>query len=270
MLSLSKDAGRAFQAACIFICLVLVCSPANAGLTRAQLNSVGVFPPHGATLPPALLFDDLGGKPLSVSQALGSTPAVVLFTDFACKTLCGPILTMTSAALVQTGLIPGQSFHLLVIGMRPKSAAARARAFVDPQLNPTLAGATRILLGNAPAVAAATRALGYRYVYDAQNDQFAHPTAAFVLTRAGKLTAVLSALGLRGPDLRLALVSAGEGQVGTIADRLRLLCYCYDPETGIYSASIGRIIDAACLVTVLMLGGWFLLLRRRERSARRT
>ncbi|MGH6876203.1 MAG: SCO family protein [Rhizomicrobium sp.] len=260
---------RYARAGCFFLALLSV-APAQAGLTESQLRTVGVFPPRGAILPAALAFRDANGNAVTIAQALGGTPAIVLFTDFACKTLCGPILTMTSAALVQTGLAPGGDFHLLVIGMRANATASQARAFVAPQLAPRLAGATRILLGDARAIAAATHALGYRYAYDAQNDQFAHPTAAFVIARSGKLNAVLSALGLSGTDLRLALVSAGAGGGATIVDRLRLLCYCYDPQTGIYSASIGRLIDAAAFVTVLMLGGGLYLLRRRERTARPT
>jgi protein SCO1/2 len=264
MPSLSKQAGQYSRAACIVFCLLFIWAPAHAALTRAELRTVGVFPPVRAVIPPALLFHDTNGNSVRLGAALGNVPAVLLFSDFACKSLCGPILTMTSAALAQSGLRPGRDFHLLVIGLRVNGSVAQARAFVGPQLSARIAGATRILIGNGPAVSAATRALGYRYLYDSGHDQFAHPTAAFVLGGSGKLTAVLSAPGLRATDVRLALLGAGSGTAETFADRLRLLCYCYDPATGIYSAAIGRLIDAAAGATVLALGCAIWLLRRKQ------
>lgn len=237
--------------------------PAQAWLSRAQLRKVGVFPPAGATLPLSLVFHDIAGRIVNIRDALGGTPAVLLFSDFACKSLCGPILTMTSAALLQSGLKAGRDFHLVVIGLRADGKPAQARAFVRPQLAKTVAGATRILIADSSSLAAATRALGYNYLYDSQHDQFAHPTAAFVLAPSGQLAAMLSAPGVRGTDLRLALLTAGAGKAETIADRLRLLCYCYDPATGVYTAAIGRMVDAAACATVLALGGAIWLLRRK-------
>lgn len=245
------------------ICL-LAASPAFAGLTKAEIGKVGVFPPKNAALPLSLSFHDENGKTETLKQLFAGAPAIVIFADYTCKTLCGPILEMTSAALAQSELKPGHDFHLIVIGMDPNDNATEARAFTAPQIDPKIGAATDILLGNRRTISTATRALGYRYVYDRQHDQFAHPTTAFVMTPDGKLSKVLSALGLRGEDVRLALVSAGHGAIGTFADRIRLLCYCYDPATGIYSASISRMIDGAAAVTVASLIFGFAFFKWRE------
>lgn len=254
--------------ALLVIAFLLSAPPAFAGLTTAEIHRVGVFPPKHAALPLALTFRDENGKNHALTQLFAGAPALVIFADYTCKTLCGPILEMTSAALAHSGLKPGRDFHLVVIGMDPKDNAMQARAFTAPQIDPKVKDATYVLLGNKKTVAIATQALGYRYAYDKQYDQFAHPTAAFVMTPEGKLSEVLSALGLRGQDVRLALVSAGQGAIGTIADRIRLLCYCYDPATGIYSASISRMIDGAAAATVASLLLGFVLFKWRERQHR--
>lgn len=250
--------------ALLAIAFLLCASPAWAGLTKAEISKVGVYPPKHAVLPLSLEFRDENGKTHTLKQLFAGAPAIVLFADYTCKTLCGPILEMTSAALAQSGLKPGKEFHLIVIGMDPKDNAKQARAFTAPQIDPKIQAATYVLLGSKKAVDAATRALGYRYVYDKQYDQFAHPTNAFVMTPDGKLSKVLSALGLRGQDVRLALVSAGQGTIGTFADTIRLLCYCYDPATGVYSASISRMIDGAAAVTVASLLLGFAFFKWRE------
>lgn len=246
------------------VALLAFASPAVAGLTKDQISKVGVFAPDNAAVPTDLSFRTTDGGRETLAQAADGTPTVVVFADYTCKTLCGPIMAMTSSALVKSGLTPGKDYHLVIIGLDPKDTAEQAKSFVTPQLDKNVAHATTILLGDKTNTKIATNAVGYRYVYDKQHDQFAHPTAAFVLTKDGKLTAALSALGIRSRDIRAALVSAGNGAVGTIADKLRQLCYCYDPATGLYSTSINRLIDAAAVLTLLMLGGLLLYLRKHE------
>ena len=88
-----------------------------------------------------------------------------------------------------------------------------------------------------------------------EHDQFAHPAAAYVITPAGRIARVLSGLGLDGNDLRLALVDAGEGRIGTFIDHIRLLCYGFDPAQGIYTASIERWLMALAAATVIAFAG---------------
>ena len=73
--------------------------------------------------------------------------------------------------------------------------------------------------------------------------------------RAAASHVLLSGLGLSGADFRLALVEAGHGAVGTFADRIRLLCYGYDPARGIYTERITLFLELAAGATVLVMAG---------------
>ena len=84
-------------------------------------------------------------------------------------------------------------------------------------------------------------------------------------TPTGKIARVLSGLGLDGGDLRLALVDAGRGTVGTFTDHIRLLCYGFDPARGIYTERITFFLELAAGATVLMLGSGILTLLAMER-----
>jgi protein SCO1/2 len=70
--------------------------------------------------------------------------------------------------------------------------------------------------------------------------------------------------------MRLALVAAGQGHVGSLGDRIRLLCYGYDPVRGIYTERITLMLEIAAAITVAALGGAILLMnavmRRRASS----
>jgi protein SCO1/2 len=248
------------------------CAAAHASFTQAQLGAVYADAKPDAQLPLGQDFVDETGKVTTLGAAIGNGPAVIVFADYTCTTLCGPILAFAAGGLEKTGLVGGRDFHLIAIGIDPKDTLADARAMKASHVGAgtLLAAATVMLTGKAEAVRAATTAAGYHYVYDKDADQFAHPAVAYVVTAQGRISRVLSGLGLDAADLRLALVDAGKGRVGTIADRIRLLCYCFDPETGIYSTAISRLMLGAGILTVLAVAGGISLLtfglRRRAQS----
>lgn len=255
----------------LLFALALVLTPltcAFAGVSRAVLNQVYVDPAPGATLPLNLVFRDESGRPMSLTQALDDHAVVLVFADYTCRTLCGPILDFTTTALQKSKLRAGSDYRLVVIGLDPKDSLDSARAMKATHLDDggPISRAALFLTGTAATVGQATAALGYHFAYDAQHDQFAHPAAAFVLTRRGKVTRVLSGVGLSGTDLHLALVDAGQGQVGTLADRFRLLCYGYDPSRGIYTARIGFILKISGAITLATMAGGILVMHRMTKA----
>lgn len=253
--------------------LVLTCAavaagtPAAAGFSAAQLAAVSAAPPPGAALPLALGFRDEAGHPETLGAALGGIPAVVVFADYTCHTLCGPILEFAAAGLAKSGLRPGTDYRLVAIGLDPKDGLDAAREMKSSHIAPgdPVARAAIFLSGRASEIAAATAAVGLRYAYDPEHDQFAHPAAAYVIDGGGRVRRMLSGLGLDGGDLRLALVDAGQGAVGTFADQIRLLCYGYDPVRGIYTERITALLEIAAATTVLAMAGAMLLMFARER-----
>lgn len=248
--------------------LLLFEGAAAAGVNNAALDAVYVEPKPGAALPMNLEFRDEAGQTRSLATALKDRPAVLVFADYTCHTLCGPVLDFTIAALQQTGLPPGSAYRLLVVGLDPKDGLDAARALKYSHLanDDAIRRAALFLTGTPAAIEQATTALGYHFAYDAEHDQFAHPAAAFVLNSNGGVTRVLSGLGLSGADLRLALVEAGNGQVGALADRFHLLCYGYDPARGIYTARIGFFLQITAAFTLAAMGGGLLVLHRMARA----
>lgn len=251
--------------------LLALAAPAQAGFSAAQLQALAATPRPNAALPLDRAFVDETGRSRTLREALGGKPAVLIFADYTCHTLCGPILDFAAAALRQSALQPGGDFRLVVIGLDPKDGldAARVMRVERVGTDDPLARAAVFLTGQAADIEAATHALGYAYAYDAAADQYAHPAAAYVLDAGGKVTRVLSGLGLSGSDMRLALVAAGQGQVGTLGDRIRLLCYGYDPVRGIYTERITLLLEIAAAVTVAALGGSIVLMNAiaRRRAA---
>jgi len=252
--------------AAILLLLCLSILPARAAVSQADLDSVGVDAKQGAALPPALRFTDDTGSERTLGEAMDGKPAVLVFADYTCGNLCGPILAFAAAGLEKTGLSPGKDFRLIAIGLDPKDSLADAREMKRSRIGDTLASATIFLSGAPAAIQAATEVAGYHAVYDREHDQFAHPGAVFILAPDGRIVRVLSGLGLSGADLRLALVDAGQGKVGSLLDQIHLRCFGFDAARGIYTASITRILALAGAATVatLLLGMLIMNLRARR------
>jgi protein SCO1/2 len=242
--------------------------PVHATITRSDLAEVGVTGRPDASLPLNLPLKGEDGTAKPVNDWLGTAPSIWVLADYTCKTLCGPVISIVSDALSHSALRPGADFRLIVVGLDPKDTADDAAKMKQAQVGDG-GSAAYFLRGDAGAIAELTRALGFRSAYDRDHDQFAHPAAAFVIRPDGRLSRVLSGLDVDSATIRLAVVSAGEGVVGTWTDHIRLLCYGYDPATGTYTVAIGRILASAAgftlAVLILLIG--FLL--RSERAARR-
>ena len=249
---------------------VLMPGPAAARLVKAELDRVAVAPAPGARAPLDLPVTDVAtGRPTTLGALLDGRPVLLLPVDYTCSNVCDPMVGQSADALAATGLAAGER-RLVLFGIDPHDDAATARGKVaelwgDRTERPVT------LVASADGITRLTGALGYRYTYDRDTDSFAHPAAALLLTGDGRLAQVLSPLALNGRDLRLALTEAGEGRVGTITDRLALLCYGYDAARGLYAPLVGRILTVAGIATIaaiaLLVAALSRIRRRQEHEA---
>jgi protein SCO1 len=251
--------------------MVACVAPTWANFTTAQLASISASPPPGAALPLDLVFRDESDRPTTIKSAISGAPALVIFADYTCRTLCGPIVEFVAAGLGKTGLRPGLDYRLVVIGINPRDGIDTARAMRANHIDPgnSVGQAAVFLSGTDANIHATTKAVGLHYAYDPEHDQYAHPAAAYVVDSGGRVRRVLSPLGLDGGDLRLAIIDAGRGAVGTFADQLHLLCYGYDPAKGIYTERITTMLGYAAGTTliVVLASVLFMIAHERRRTA---
>ena len=111
------------------------------------------------------------------------------------------------------------------------------------------------------------RAANFRYSFDEKSGLFAHASGILLLTPDGRISRYFFGVNYPGRDVRLGLVDASAGKIGTPGDRLLLFCFQYDPTAARYSATILRIIRLGGLLTVVCIIGGILMFRRREVGA---
>ena len=250
----------------IFVAIFGSAVAASARPSPDEYRDVSVsLPPHAAA-PRAALVRDEDDQPRPLSDLI-TQPTILVLADFTCRTLCGPTVAFVASALEQSGLRPNEQFRLLVIGIDPKDQPADAVRMRRDHIGGSPVGdATMFLTADHRTIETITSALGYRYRYDAEADQYVHPAAAFVLRADGRVSRVLTGIGLSGEDMRLALVEASEGRAGTLGDQVRLLCSAFDPAHGTYNVMISRVLAGSAIVTIAFLGagiGWLAFASRR-------
>jgi protein SCO1/2 len=123
------------------------------------------------------------------------------------------------------------------------------------------------LTGDADNIKRLTEAIGFRYRYDSETNQFAHASGIYIATSQGKLARYFYGIEYPPRDVRLGLIEAAQDKIGTPVDQLLLYCFHYDPATGKYGARIMNIVQAGGIVTLIGMVGMFLVLRRRVRTA---
>lgn len=125
------------------------------------------------------------------------------------------------------------------------------------------------LTGPPASIDALTAAVGFGYGYDAKSDQFAHPGMVTLLTPAGTIARYFFGVRFAPRDLRLGLVEASDGRIGTVSDAMILFCLYYDPTGATYAASVLNLVRLLSAVTAVGLAVGVVALRRYERKARR-
>jgi protein SCO1/2 len=240
--------------------------PANA--RPPQLKQVGIQQRLGQQIPADLVFRNEAGKQVRLGQYLGNGPVILNFVYFHCPMLCGQVLQGLTGALRAIGYSAGRDFTVLTVSFDPQEtpamAAAKKKMVLATYGRPEAERGWHFLTGSAASIAALTQAAGFQYQHNAQNDQFAHPTAILVLTPEGKIAQYYYGIEYAPRDLRLGLVQASNGQIGTLTDEALLYCYRYDPQTGKYSAIVSRVLRISGAVWLAMVSVFLVVMFRME------
>jgi protein SCO1/2 len=227
----------------------------------------------GAQVPLDLMFRAENGSIVRLRDLIrGDRPVLLNFMYYRCPMLCSMVLEGTTSALTELKFDVGREFDVITVSIDPRdmpeAAALKKEKYVNRYGRRGAWDGWHFLTGHESAIKSLTGAVGFQYAYDPSNDQFAHGTALIVLTPQGRVSRYFSGFEYKPRDLRLALVEASAGKIGTPTDQLLLLCFHYDPATGRYSRMSMNVVRAGGVATVAMLGGFIFIMLRGERRAR--
>jgi protein SCO1/2 len=219
-------------------------------------------------LPLELPFKDENGRTVKLGEYFGKKPVVLTFVYYECPMLCTEVLNGLESALRVLNETVGKEFDVITVSFDPKEtpvlASGKKRAYLERYKRPEAEQGWHFLTGDQASIDALTKAAGFNYTWDEASHQFAHASGIVVTTPAGKLSRYFFGVDYSPRDVRFALIESSNEKIGTLADRLLLYCYHYDPDTGNYGFVAMRAVRIGGAATILALVGFVFVSLRRE------
>lgn len=223
-----------------------------------------------------LQFTDEGGQPVRLGKYFGGKkPVVLMLVYYGCPMLCGQVMNGTVEALKQISLEIGSDYDIVSVSIDPSEdhelAAKKKVPFVRLFNREGTEGGWHFLTADSASSAKLAAQVGFKYYYDTKLQQYAHSAGIMVLTPQGKISSYYFGITYDPQDLRLGLVDASDGKIGTLADKAKLaFCYQYDPTTGSYGVAIYKAIRVIGGLMIFTLVGFIFISVRRDRKKKRT
>ena len=238
------------------------------------LENVGFEPQLNAHLPIDLAFRDETGRNVRLREYFTQKPVLLALVYYGCPMLCNQVEQGVVGTLRMLSFRPGRDYEVVFVSFDPREtpdmAVQKKESAMTHFRRPETAGGWHFLTGSIESIDALTKGANFRYSFDQKSNLFAHASGIMLLTPDGRISRYFYGVEYPARDVRLGLVDASAGKIGTPIDRALLFCYQYDPSSARYSASILRIIRLGGVLTILALVGGMLIFRRREIAAART
>ncbi|MFC1729467.1 SCO family protein [candidate division KSB1 bacterium] len=239
-----------------------------------EMQGVTIEERLGSRIPLNLRFINESGEVIRLHDYFDrGKPVIITLVYYNCPMLCTLVLNTLTEAMQNIDLTPGEDFSVATISIdqreTPELASAKKTRYEQVYGRPLHDG-WHFHTGNEEDIQELADALGFQYYFDEKQDQFVHPAAAFVLTEDGTISRYLYGIDFNPRDLRLALLEASEGKIGSTVDRLILYCFHYDPEAKgyvVFAGNLMRIGGAVTLVLLSLLIGTLWLKERFKKSA---
>lgn len=217
--------------------------------------AIGIDADPGAAIPAATVFRDEQGREVRIGQYFGARPLLVVPVYYKCPNICGATLAWVFENLGKVTLRAGRDYELVVFSIDPRetpSDARRAETKASGKAVPLLG--VHFLTGSKSSIAALAHALGFRYEWDPDLKQYAHPVGMAVADSKGHLTHWLYGFSYRPADIMQAVEAAEQERPLPLGQKILLLCHIYNPVTGKYTLTIwmGFRIAGALLIVGLV------------------
>ena len=250
-------------------CLLVIAAPALAQAGRPVRPSDIRFEQRlDNQVPLDLDFRDERGGTVRLGEYFNAKPVILALVYYECPMLCNQVLNGLVQSLKPISFDAGKEFEVIVVSFNPREtfhlASAKKATYLRDYGRPGTSAGWHFMTGDPKPIAALANAVGFRYVYDPALNQYAHASGIMLLTPQGRLSRYFYGIEYAPRDLRLGIIEASSGRIGTPVDELMLLCYRYDPATGKYSAAVMNALRVGGVLICLFMVILLTFLRRKE------
>ncbi|HYL91675.1 MAG TPA: SCO family protein, partial [Alphaproteobacteria bacterium] len=224
-------------------------------------------------IPLDLNFVDEHGQTVQLRQYFGSRPVILTLVYYQCPMLCSQVLNGLTSSLNVLQMNVGREFDIVTVSIdptdTPQTAAESKKRFLQRYRRPGSEQGWHFLTGKKEQIEALANSVGFHYAWDPEIKQYAHAAGIMLLTADGHVAQYYYGIEYAPRDLKLGLIESSHGKIGSLVDQVLLYCYHYDPAKGKYGAAIFNVMRICALATVLALGGFMLMMFRRDAAMAR-
>lgn len=223
-----------------------------------NVQEVGVEQKLGEPLPINVpLFDERGQKVRLNQYFDGQRPVLVTLNYSDCPMLCSLQLNKLVSALNELDLDVGKDFQIVTLSIDPKESPFKAQETKTKYLNALpregVAAGWHFLTGNQESITKVADAIGFRYKFIPETGQYSHAAMLAFCTPEGTVSSYLLLIDYPADQIKLGLLAAGGGKIGSLVDNFVLYCSVYNPLEGSYTASAWKIMRLCGALTVVLL-----------------
>lgn len=216
----------------------------------------------GAVVPLDLAFRNEEGKLVRLRDLMDDKPVVLSLVYYECPYLCTQILNGMEIAFEAIERTIGEEYTVITVSIDPRETPALAQEkkgrYLESYGRPGAESGWHFLVGDEDSIETLATTVGYHYFYDRATDQYAHASGIMVLTPQGVVSRYFFGTEYLPRDLNFALMESSEGKVGSLIERLVLICFLYDPATGKYGFYIIGAIRLMGIAIMLALGAFWM------------
>ncbi len=249
--------------ALLFFCAFLLVSRASQAQvvldSVPELMNIDIIEHLSDTIPLNLQFTDDRGQSVRLADYFDKDKPVLLTLGyFECPMLCNLVFNGVSDGLKELGWTPGEKFEVISVSIdhaeTPELAGAKKANYIKSLEMPGAELGWHFLVGDKTQSEELAAAIGFKYYYVSERDEFAHAAAVYLISPDGVISRYLYGIKYSGRDLKLGLLEASEGKIGSTLDRFILYCFHYDPEAKSYVLFARNIMKLSGLVTIIVMG----------------
>ena len=247
----------------------------------APVRGLEVVNKLGQRVPLELQFTSEQGKTVSLKEYFnrktegGKTgrPVILQMMYYRCPILCPQVLQRLTGTLNEIDLTVGKDFDVLLVSFDPRDTSKDSTERKSAQLisynrgSQETANGWNFLTSTPESAKSLGESLGFPF-RALENGEFSHGAALYILTPEGKVSRSLVGLNYPAADVKLALLEASGGKIGTWKDAFVLWCYHFDPDAGTYTVAAMRVMRVGAIITIAFVGSLLLMMWRFEKRKR--
>ena len=228
-----------------------------------EFEGVGVEEHLGDKVDLSLTFQDHNGETVSLSKYTSKgKPLVLIMGYLGCPKLCSLVFNGFSLSAKSLEWSIGEEFEVITVSVNPdegpEMAKIKQKNYANHYGRRSAQNGWHFLTGEEKNIKALASQVGFQYKYDPRIEQYAHAAVLIFITPEGKVSRYLYGIDFKHNDLKIGLLEASKGKIGTVMEQILLYCFHYDPDSNSYSFTVFFLMQFAGALTLILLGGYLL------------